>query len=575
MVSKEGIVRRNNNGSNPDPALSRANDLPLHARGIGERRNVAMGRSGMVATQHPLATAAGLWALERGGNAVDAALAAAGVCGVVLPASCGLGGDCFLLYYDAKAQTVTAVNGSGAAPMGATTDYYHEHGYIAKMPTRGPLSVGIPGAVDAYFTAFERWGSIRISDLLRPAEQYARTGYALTPSGASMIGEYAEILKEQPGGAAKTLLKGGKDAPRTGHILKNEDLADSISILRRHGRNAFYEGELAAKIAKWMAKHGGLITEADLAAHTSEVYAPISTTYRGHTVYTTAPPSQGLILLQELNILANADLSGMDPRGAAALHLMIEAKKLAFADRNRYAGDPKFVNFPLDTLISPTRGAQHFLAIDPDHARVDDPALSLIPELAADTTYFCTMDQEGNAVSLIHSLSAAFGSGCLVDGTGIFLNNRAGRGFSLQPGHPNILAPGKRTMHTLHCYAVTRADGTLAFVGGTPGGDQQPQWNMQAISNILDYGMSPQEAVEAPRWTSFPGTDPANLPNPYEVRIERRFPDETLMELRRRGHSVHALAEWGAGGSAQIIAWEDGICYGGSDPRTEGVALGF
>ncbi len=561
------------NGSGASP--SRANDLPLHARGTGERRSVAMGRSGMVATAHPLATAAGLWALERGGNAMDAAIAAAGVCGVVLPASCGLGGDCFLLYYDAKTQKVTGVNGSGAAPQTASPGLYKERGHISRMPTRGPLSVAVPGAVDAYFTAFERWGSIRISDLLRPAEQYARHGFALTPGGAAMIGETANVLKAQPGGAAKTLLKGGKHAPHTGQILKNEDLADSIGLLRRQGRNAFYTGELAEKIAAWMAKNDGLITADDLAAHTTEVYPAIGAEYRGHTVHTTAPPSQGLILLQELNILANADVAGMDRNGAAALHLMIEAKKLAFADRNRYAGDPNFVTFPLDKLISSERGASHFVSIDRDHARVDDPALALIPEMVGDTTSLCTMDQEGNAVSLIHSLSAAFGSGCLVDGTGIFLNNRAGRGFSLQPGHPNILAPGKRTMHTLHCYAVTRKDGTLAFVGGTPGGDQQAQWNMQVISHILDHGMSPQEAVEAPRWTSFPGTDPADLPNPYEVRIERRFPDETLMALRRLGHTVHAQSEWGSAGAVQVIAWEDGTCYGGSDPRAEGLALGF
>ena len=565
-------MTRSKNGSGP----TRASDRPMHARGPGERRNVAMGRSGMVATAHPLATAAGIWALERGGNAMDAALAAAAVCGVVLPASCGLGGDCFLLHYDAKEQRVTALNGSGAAPQSASPGLYKERGHISRMPLSGPLSISVPGAVDAYFTAFERWGTIRMSDLLRPAEQYARQGFALTPHGAEMIGNQRDRLMAQPGGAASTLLKGGKHAPHTGQILKNEDLADTIGLLRRQGRKAFYEGEIAAKIAAWMAKHDGLITEADLAAHTTEVYPALSREYRGHTVHTTAPPSQGMILLSEMNIIANADLGGMDPRGAPALHLMIEAKKLAFADRNRYAGDPKFIDFPLDKLLSPTRGAEQFLSIDLDRARHDDPALSLVPEvLSGDTTSLCTVDQQGNAVSLITSLSAAFGSGCLVDGTGIFLNNRAGRGFSLQLGHPNVLAPGKRTMHTLHCYAVTHEDGTLAFVGGTPGGDQQAQWNMQVITNILDYGMSPQEAVEAPRWISFPGTDPANLPNPYEVRIERRFPDETLMELRRRGHTVHALSEWGAGGAAQVIAWEDGICYGGSDPRTEGLALGF
>ncbi len=556
-----------------DTPFSRANATPFAARGPGERRGVAMGRGGMVATAHPLATAAGLWALERGGNAMDAALAAAGVCGVVLPAMCGLGGDCFLLYYDAKKQTVTAMNGSGAAAAAMTPDAYAERGHIAKMPTRGPLSVGIPGAVHTYFAAHERWASIRMSDLLRPAEQYARTGYALTPDGADIIANSMDSLADQPGAWAKTFLKGGKHAPHTGQILKNEDLADTLSLLRRRGPKVFYEGEIAAKIGDWMAKHGGLIAADDLAAQETDTYAAINTTYRGHTVHTTAPPSQGMILLGELNILANADLGSMDPTDAAAVHLMVEAKKLAFADRNRYAGDPKFVDFPLDTLISAEHGAAQYLRIDPERAVVDDPAL--VPEFAGDTTYLCTVDAQGNAVSFIHSLSAAFGSGCVVDGTGIVLNNRAGRGFSLQPGHPNLLAPGKRTMHTLLAYAATRADGTLAFVGGTPGGDQQPQWNMQVIANMLDWGMSPQEAVEAPRWTSFPGTDPANLPNPYELRLERRYPGSTLLDLRRRGHTVHALPDWGAGGAAQVIAWEEGVCYGGSDPRAEGVALGF
>lgn len=555
--------------------VARPGDTPFHARGMGERRNVAIGRGGMVATAHPLATAAGIWALERGGNAMDAALAAAGVCAVVLPASCGLGGDCFLLHYDAKTGAVTGINGGGLAPQAATPEAYKARGYIARMPFVGPLSVSVPGAVHAYFAAYERWGSIRMSDLWRPAEQYARSGFALTPHGAEIIAAHADLFRAEPGTAAKTFLKDGKTAPRTGQILKNEDLADTLSLLRRHGPEVFYTGEIAEKIGTWMAKHGGLITADDLAAHESEMYPAISTEYRTHRVYTTAPPSQGIITLAMLNIIANGDLPMMGPNSPAALHLMVEAKKLAYADRNRYAGDPKFIKIPMERFLDPAYGSRQFMAIDPERARADDPAAALLPEMLGDTTYLCTVDGDGNAVSLIHSLSAGFGSGCVVDGTGIVLNNRAGRGFTLQPNHPNVLAPGKRTMHTLNCYLVTRADGSLAFVGGTPGGDGQPQWNVQAITNILDFGMSPQEAVEASRWLSFPGTDPANLPNPYEVRVERRVPDETLMILRRLGHTVRALPEWGGGGAAQIIAREDGICYGGSDPRTEGLALGF
>ncbi len=552
----------------------RTGDTPFSARGPGERRNVAVGRGGMVAAAHPLAVAAGLWALGRGGNAMDTALAAAWVTGVVLPGMCGVGGDCFILHYDAKSQKVTSVNGSGAAPLAASLDEYNRRGHVYKMPTDGPLSVSVPGAVRAYYDAHERWGSIRMADLIRPAESYARAGFALTPDGAATITNAQRLLKENPGDAAKTFLRKNGTVPRPGDLLKNEDLADTLALIGTHGPKAVYGGKIADALGKWMAKHGGLMTADDLARHASEIAPAISTAYRGNTVHVNPPVSQGIILLAELNILENANLAEMGHLSPDALHLMVETKKLAYADRNRYAGDPRFVDLPLTRFTDPAYGSQQYAAIDPRRARTADLA-AFLPESGGDTTYLCVVDAAGNAVSLIHSLSAAFGSGCLVPGTGITLNNRAGRGFTLQPGHPNALAPGKRTMHTLNSYVVTRADGSLALVGGTPGGDGQPQWNMQILTCVFDYGLSPQEAIEAPRWLSFPGTDPANLPNPYELRVESRLPAETVAALRARGHFVKTLPEWGGSGAAQVIAWEGGTAYGGSDPRTEGVALGL
>jgi len=554
---------------------ARPGSTPLHARGAGTRRATAMARGGMVATNHPLATAAGLWALQRGGNATDAALAAAGVCAVVLPAMCGLGGDCFILHYDAKTGNVTSVNGSGAAPMAATPDAYRERGHIAQMPLDGPLSVGVPGSVHAWYTASERWGAIEMRDLLRPAEEYARQGFPLTPDGAYITATEMDRLRVQPGAAAKTFLQDGRTAPHTGQLLRNEPLADTLHLLRRGGAKAFYTGETAAKIGAWMAKNGGLLTTDDFARHRSEIAPALATTYRGHTVYTNPPVSQGIILLAMLNILASTDFASHGPNMPDTLHLMIEAKKLAFADRNRYAGDPAFVDVPLSRFLNPAHGARQYLTIDAQHARTEDPAAAILPEAGGDTTYLCAVDGKGNAVSLIHSISAAFGSGCMVPGTGVLLNNRVGRGFTLQPGHPNVLAPGKRTMHTLLSYIITRPDGLLALVGGTPGGDGQPQWNAQAITNILDFGLSPQEAAEAPRWRSTPGTDPATLRQAYAVQVEADMPEKTVAALRRLGHIVRIVPSGSAGSAMQLIARENGISYGGSDPRTEGIVLGI
>jgi gamma-glutamyltranspeptidase/glutathione hydrolase len=304
------------------------------------------------------------------------------------------------------------------------------------------------------------------------------------------------------------------------------------------------------------------------------VYAPISTEYRGATVYQTAPPSQGFLVLEQLNILEGYDLAKLAPYSPERMHLLMEAKKLAFADRNRYCGDPAFVKWPLKELISKAHAARRRAEIDPRQARWPDGAL--VAEHSGDTSYFAVADGDGNAISFIHSLSNAFGS-CVVAGeTGITLNNRAGRGFSIDPEHPNCIGPGRRTMHTLNAYMIHRG-GEPWLVGGTPGGDQQAQWNVQTISNVIDHGMPLQQAAEAPRFHSFPGTDPGNLGRAPVVKIDERVPIATREALAKMGHTVETLSAWGGGGAIQLIQLdrEHGVLRGASDPRPGGVALGF
>jgi gamma-glutamyltranspeptidase/glutathione hydrolase len=291
-------------------------------------------------------------------------------------------------------------------------------------------------------------------------------------------------------------------------------------------------------------------------------------------VYETAPVSQGFLLLEQLNILEGFDLEALAPTGADRIHLLVEAKKLAFADRNRYAGDPSLVRWPLERLISKAHAAARRAEIDP--ARAGIPGAGRLPEHAADTSYFAVADGAGNAVSFIHSLSASFGAGVVAGDTGITLNNRAGRGFTLEAGHPNVIAPGKRTMHTLNAYLCSR-DGRPWLVGGTPGGDQQTQWNTQVITNVIDHGMSLQHAVEAPRWFSFPGTDPATLEEPMVLRLEGRIPEEAARDLTARGHAVEVLGPWSGGGAAQLVELDAarGVLRGATDPRAGGLALGL
>lgn len=527
-----------------------------------------------MAGPEPLAAAAGIAALAQGGHAVDAVLAMVGVTCVTMPEMCGLGADAFALVYDAKTRQVTGFNGSGPAPQAASVKAYRDQGHT-EMPMFGWWAVAVPGSVGVYLDLHRRYGRIPLEKLWAPAIRYARHGFPIGHRLAGYIASEASKLREDRA-AASVFLAGGEN-PRPEWVLKNPDLARSFEILLEGGEEVYYRGDLARRIGEGSQKAGGLLTAQDMAVQKTDVYRPISTSYRGHTVFETNPPSQGLILLEELNLLEGFDLSGLAPTDTEAVHLMAEIKKMAFADRNAYMGDPAFIDAPTDLLISRAWADKRRLAFDP--ARANNAPVA--GERDGDTTSFVCVDGEGNAVSFIHSMSALFGACVMAPGTGMLLNNRAGRGFVLSEDHPNGLAPGKKTMHTLNTYLVTKpdggaGDGEFVLVGNTPGGDGQPQWNLQVLTNVLDFGLDAYGAVAAPRWTSLPGTDPVGLKHPLHLRLEGRFPEETALGLRDKGHSVDVVGPWAGGGSGMLIRKLEGnILESAADPRDGGQALGI
>ena len=425
----------------------------------------------------------------------------------------------------------------------------------------------------AWQALHDRFGAIPFADLLAPAIRYAEQGFPVPTRLARTFAGNAELLSRFSA-TADVYLRNGR-TPREGDVLANSDLANSIRQVADGGADAFYRGPLAGQMVAGLNNAGGLFTEADFNNHYAEVGEPISTAYRGHRVYQTRPPSQGFLLLEMLNIVGGHDLTSMTPNSADAIHLLVEAKKIAYSDRNRLAGDPNFVDWPLDGLLSREYADLRRDQIHPFQAGGEVRPLTPV-DGHGDTTYFCVADGAGNAVSWIHSLSNGFGSGVVAGGTGVLFNNRAGRGFSLEPDHPNVIVPGKRTMHTLNCY-LTTVDGEVAIVGGTPGGDFQPQCGIQILTQLIDGGIKAQDAVESPRWYSFPGTDPATINRPGELRVEMGMPEDTIRDLTRMGHNVVQSPLGSTNGVVQLIIRDQrrGVLTGASDPRGDGQAVGF
>jgi gamma-glutamyltranspeptidase/glutathione hydrolase len=439
------------------------------------------------------------------------------------------------------------------------------------MPIRGPLSVGVPGMPGGYGSLLERFGSLSFGEAAASAIGLAEDGFPVSPLCAWAIDEAKKMLARRPSTAA-VLLPDGRP-PLAGEVLRQPDLAATLRRLARAGTDDFYRGELARRMSAFLIEAGGAMSETDFAQHSTVVQPPITTTYRGYTVCQTGLPSPGMILLEALNLAENVDGEALALGDAAATHLLVEAMKIAFADRLGHAQDPAFGVTPLAWLLSKPFAAKRFGAIDPGRAATQvEPALQ-----TGDTTYLCTADGSGMMVSLIQSVSSAFGSGMIAGDTGVILNNRVGRGFSLVPGHPNHYAPGKKPMSTLNCWSVMDAGGDALMVGGSYGGDGQPQWGLQMLVGLIDGGLDVQAATELPRWELFPGTDPSNFPSPYQIAVESRAGEAVIEGLKGRGHTVQDVGDWGGRGGANLIARDPrtGVLAGGSDPRIEGMPAGF
>lgn len=544
---------------------------------------------GMVACAHYLATQAGVHILRQGGNAIDAAIAANATMTVVYPSTCSAGGDVFMLIWDAKTQRLYALNGSGRAPQGMTPELFAAQG-LGRIPERGPLTITVPGAVDGWFEALERFGTLAAESIFAPAIGYAEEGMPVTSKLSGWLSQAAEPVLKRWESSAGVYLPDYR-APRTGEVLRQPHLARTYRRLSREGRDAFYRGPLARTITDYVQRVGGVLSMEDMQRHHSDWVEPISTNYRGYDVYEFPPNSQGVAALEMLNIIEGYDLKSLGYQSAECLHILLEAKKLAFADRDRYVSDPDFVDVPLEQLLSKEYAVQQRARINLQKA-ARSVAAGL--EKDGDTMYLCVADGEGNVVSLIQSLYFGFGSGVVGGDTGVMLHNR-GAYFSLDPRHVNYLQPGKRTMHTLTPAMVLR-EGAPYMALGSMGGDAQPQIHVQLLTAMLDFGMNAQQAIAAPRWRSGlvrvnpvrgrqeimqgqRGVD-GHLDRDLEelVMLERRFPGGVPLLLDILGHRTNVVGPWDDGmGHAQAIVIDPSshIFEGAADPRCDGLAMGW
>jgi gamma-glutamyltranspeptidase/glutathione hydrolase len=520
-------------------------------------RSVVMSTRGMIATSQPMATQAGLAVLQAGGNAMDAAIAASAVLCVTEPQATGIGGDCFLLYHEAKTGKLHGLNGSGRAPARATLEEFERRG-LMQVPEFGMLSVIVPGAVDAWQTALERFGTRSLEELLQPAIAFAADGYAVTPVVARAWQNNAAVLAPHAE-SRRDFLPDGR-APAAGTVQHLPRLAQSLRRIARDGREAFYRGPIAEAIVRHSYAHDGLLELDDFAAYRSEWVEPISTDYRGMRVYEIPPNGQGITALMMLNILEHADLRGMAHLSADHLHMVIEAFKLAWAERDEYVADPAFNQLPVEEMLSREFAARQY-------ARIDSQRAAPYPVQPAarthrDTVYLSVVDRDRNAVSFINSLYYPFGSGVVAGETGIMLQNR-GAGFVLEPGHFNCIAPRKRPLHTIIPAMAYRGDDILSF--GVMGGEYQPMGHVYVLTNWLDFGLDLQEAIDAPRFQPGGGV----------VALERPVPQEVLKALQQRGHVV-GRTELALGGAQAIyVDTKNGVLSAGSDPRKDGCALGY
>lgn len=520
------------------------------------------GPNGMVASGHPLATSAGLATLARGGNAVDAALAMAWVTGVVMPDMCGLGGEAFALVADPH-QAPEAWLGSGILPRGFREELLPP-GEL--LPLRGGASVTVPGAVSLYFALHERYGRLEMKTVAEPAVTLARRGFPVDRRLKTSLQDFASVIGADPVVAARFYPEG--QALEEGAQVVAPELADALDEVVKSRGQTLYRGALGNAVVEAVKRSGGFLSLEDLAQHRTEKAEPLTLDWQGWTLAVPPAPSAGVVLLEAFGIVDPDTISPRWRESGAEVHRVIEALRLAFADRRGYAGDPAVVNFAAEELLSDSHLAQL-------RGRIGASALPIPTALTpGDTTSMVAVDGEGRMVSLIHSLALAFGSGVFVKEGGFFLNNRAGRSFNRLPGHPNQAVPGKRPMHTLVPWMVLRGEEPV-IAGNTMGGDGQPQWNLMLLLDLLRGQVLPGEAVSLPRLTVMPATDAHTLTQPTVVSLEARFSPEVLGELERRGHRIKVVGPWAGGGSLQVVQRLRGGWAGASDPRGGGQTQGI
>ena len=556
-------------------AVAAAGDRPPGVAGKSGR-SATMATNGMVAACHPLAAQAGLDVLKRGGNAVDAAIAVNAALGVLEPMSCGIGGDLFAIVWDAKTQKLYGLNASGRAPGRATRRWFKDNSHAA-IPTKGPLSWSVPGCVEGWDELRRRFGTLSFAEVLAPAIKYAEDGAPVPEVIAGYWAAAAKTLAADPGLAEAFCVPdgaGGVRVPRAGEVVTNRPLAATYRRIAADGRDAFYKGPVAEAVVAFSDKAGGLFTLDDFRTHTSTWVDPVSTTYRGYELWELPPPGQGIAALQMLNLLEPYDLKAFGPNSPDYWHLLVEAKKLAYADRARHYADPAFGKVPVEMLIGKKYADERRKLIDLAKAMADPPPGDVGPNLS-DTTYLCVVDKDRNCVSLIQSNYMGFGSGLGAPGTGFALQNR-GCLFALTDDHPNRLDPGKRPFHTIIPAMLTKA-GKPVFTFGVMGGDMQPQGHVQVLVNVLDFGMDVQAAGEAARVEHVGSATPTGVPGQGVgvVQAEPGLPRAVVRELEKRGHVVKRVPRNGGGYQGIWIDPTTNVLHGGSEHRKDGMAVGY
>ena len=544
-------------------------DRPTETR--NQSRSVVLAKHGMVATSHPLAAETGLDVLKAGGNAVDAAIAANAMLGVVEPMSCGIGGDLFAIYWDNKTQKLYGLNASGRSPYTLTRDVFKEKG-LSEIPARGPLSWSVPGCVSGWEMLLGRFGTKTLSELLAPSIQTATEGFPVTEVIAQYWRGAPNAMSDWADSQATYLIDGR--APKFGEVFTNPRLAKSYSLIADEGAAAFYQGSIAQRIVDFSKQHGGYFSMRDFAEHEANWIEPVSTTYRGYEVWELPPNGQGIAALQMLNLLEPYDLRQMGSNNADYLHLLIEAKKLAFADRAKFYADPEKNQLPTAELISKEYAAKRGKLINNSQAATNVPAGD--PKLAhGDTVYLTVVDKDRNCCSLIQSVYYGFGSQVVPGDVGFVMQNR-GALFALDPNHLNTLEPHKRPFHTIIPAMVTK-DGQPWFCFGVMGGDMQPQGHVQVLVNLIDFGMNVQQAGDAARVRHFGSATPTGEPanGSGTVVVESGISESVLQDLRGRGHRIMRARDGFGGYQGILLDSQHGVLHGATEPRKDGAAVGY